>query len=258
VLNPPSQYRDDVNLRARQRLWQYQIPAFDFQRWVLDLAAPAPGQRVLDLGCGNGSYLRELSRRHIQAAVGCDLSFGMLQAAAPATTVCAGASALPFAPGVFDLILAPHMLYHVENPAAGVREVRRVLAGGGAFVAVTNGAAHIATVRACVEAAVTPSTPGWKMLDAAVRAFSLENGHALLREAFESVECIRPDDPGPIVIRDPGIVADYVASVGDYYQTEVARPWAEVTESVRRQVARIIVRDKAFTTTGDVGAFVCR
>jgi SAM-dependent methyltransferase len=257
VLNPPGQYRDDRNLRARQRLWEYQLPAFDFQGWVLDLAAPGPGQRVLDLGCGNGSYLRALRQRRVSAAVGCDVSLGMLQAAGRAVTVCAGASALPFTTGVFDVVLAAHMLYHVEDRAMAVREVRRVLAGDGTFVAVTNGAAHISSLRACVEAAVAPSTPGWKMLDSAVRAFSLESGRALLCEAFGSVHCLRPQTPRQIVIRDPSIAADYVASVADYYQPEVGCPWAEVVESVRRQVAGIIERDQVFITSGDVGAFVC-
>lgn len=37
VLNPPSQYADDRNLRARQRLWQHQTPFFDIAGWVLSL-----------------------------------------------------------------------------------------------------------------------------------------------------------------------------------------------------------------------------
>jgi len=257
VLNPPGQYRDDSNLRARQRLWEYQSPAFDLPGWVLDLAAAAPGQRVLDMGCGNGSYLRALSQRRIQTAVGCDVSFGMLQAARPAATVCAQACALPFTTGAFDVVLAAHMLYHVEDRAIAVGEARRVLAGGGAFVVVTNGAAHLSSLRACVEAAVAPSTPGWKMLAPSARAFSLESGQALLREAFGSVHCVRPEPARTILIRDPAIVADYVASMAGYYQAEVACPWAEVAESVRRQVAGIIERDQAFVTSGDVGAFVC-
>lgn len=257
MLNPRGQYRDESNLRARQRLWEYQLPTFDFARWVLDLAAPSPGQRVLDLGCGNGSYLRALSQRKISAVAGCDVSFGMLQAGRPAVTVCADASALPFTTGAFDMVLAAHMLYHVEDRMVAVREGRRVLADGGIFVAVTNGAAHISSLRACVEAAVAPSTPGWKMLDTAVRAFSLQNGQALLRQAFDSVRCVRPQTPRQIVIHDPGIVADYVASVADYYQPEVACSWSEVAESVRRQVADIIERDHAFVTSADVGAFIC-
>jgi cyclopropane fatty-acyl-phospholipid synthase-like methyltransferase len=56
TLNPPAQYADDGNLRARQRFWEQQSPAFAFVGWVLDLARLSPGLRVLDAGCGNGWF----------------------------------------------------------------------------------------------------------------------------------------------------------------------------------------------------------
>ncbi|HEX4094995.1 MAG TPA: hypothetical protein VHZ33_40275, partial [Trebonia sp.] len=52
-LNPPAQYADDRNLRARQRLWTCQVPGFDIAGWVLDLAGVMTGMRVLDAGCGS-------------------------------------------------------------------------------------------------------------------------------------------------------------------------------------------------------------
>src|SRR6185312_9117350 len=80
LLNPPGAYADDGKFRARQRLWQHQTPYFDVVDWVMGLAALEPGQRVLDAGCGNGSYLRALRERPVRAA-GLDLSPGMLRAA---------------------------------------------------------------------------------------------------------------------------------------------------------------------------------
>jgi SAM-dependent methyltransferase len=135
-LNPPGQYADDRNLRARQRFWQHQIPDFDIVGWVLELATLSPGMRVLDAGCGNGEYLRALAGVPVRAA-GCDLSMGMLRAAGHPALVNADVAALPFRDGAF--VLAVHMLYHVPDREATVRELRRVLAPGGACVAVTNG-----------------------------------------------------------------------------------------------------------------------
>jgi hypothetical protein len=54
------------------------------------------------------------------------------------------------------------------------------------------------------------------------------------------------------------VAAGYVASVADLYQHEVARPWAEVVQDVRRGVQAVIDADGAFTVSGDSGAFVCR
>jgi SAM-dependent methyltransferase len=256
VLNPPSQYADDTNLRARQRFWMHQDPPFDFHGWVLGLAGLAPGQLVLDVGCGNGDYLRALESKGV-SVVGCDLSFGMVRAAGHPSAICADVCCLPFAASMFNVVMAPHMLYHVEDRHTAITEIGRVLRSEGLLVAVTNGEGHIASVRALVEAAVAPSQPGWRMLDPATRAFSLESGAAQLEAAFSRVRCLRPTEARQMVIRDAAVVADYVASVADYYQLEVACPWNLVVESVRRDTEKIIDDEGAFVTSGDVGAFVC-
>ena len=76
------QYRTDANLAARQSIYAYQHPRIDLQARVIDLAAPAPGETVADVGCGNGAYLAELARRGFAGRVlGLDMSLGMLAAA---------------------------------------------------------------------------------------------------------------------------------------------------------------------------------
>ena len=125
TLNPPTQYMTDANLRARQRLWEHQQPPFDLVSWVLEVAGLRPGStaRVLDVGCGNGSYLMQLRTRRIDV-VGCDLSIGMLVATAAAAAhdaklVNADVARLPFMESAFDVVLAPHMLYHVSDRQVG-------------------------------------------------------------------------------------------------------------------------------------------
>jgi SAM-dependent methyltransferase len=142
TLNPAGHYADDRNFRARQRLWQQQAPMFDTVSWVLSLTEFLPGMRVLDAGCGNGLYLRALAGRAVRV-VGCDLSMGMLRPVGHPVLVNADVTALPIRGGVFDVVLATHMLYHVPDREAAVRELRRVLASGGTCVAVTNGARHM-------------------------------------------------------------------------------------------------------------------
>ncbi len=256
TLNPPGQYTDDRNLRARQRLWRYQSPYFDIVGWVLDLARLSPGLRVLDAGCGNGEYLRRL-RDHQVRAVGCDLSMGMLRAASHPALVNADVTALPLADGAVDVVLALHMLYHVPDRPAAVRELRRVLAAGGRCIALTNGGQHTRSLRALVERAVRDQTPGWRMR-AATRAFAAENAPAQLGIAFDSVTCVRPASNAPVVIRDAAVAADYIASMADHYQDEVARPWDDVVETVRQQVQAVIDDQGAFVTSGDLAAFICR
>lgn len=255
TLNPPGQYTDDRNLRARQRLWQYQDPYFDEVGWVLGLAGLSPGMRVLDAGCGNGLFLRGLRERQV-TAVGCDLSTGMLRAAAHPALLNADVTALPLRDGAVDIALAIHMLYHVASREAAISELRRVVAPGGTCIAVTNGGLHTRSLRDLVERAVRKETPGWQMRPV-THAFTAENGAEQLAVAFRAVTRIRPANP-PVIIRDAAVAADYVASLAAYHQTQTSRPWADVAEDVRRQVQKVINYQGAFITSGDLAAFICR
>jgi SAM-dependent methyltransferase len=256
TFDPAAQYADDRNLRARQRLWQCQRPYFDIVGWVLGLAGLSPGLRVLDAGCGNGVYLRALAEWPVRAA-GCDRSMGMLRSIGHPVLLNADVTALPVRDGVFDVVLAVHMLYHVPDREAGIGELRRVLAPGGVCIAVTNGERHTRSLRDLVERAVRKGTPGWRMRQA-TETFEAENAAAQLGMAFESVTCVRPPSEPPAVIRDAAVAADYVATWASHYQDQVARPWPDVVEDVRRDVQTVIDGDGAFVTSGDLAAFVCR
>jgi SAM-dependent methyltransferase len=256
TLNPPAQYTDDRNLRARQFFWQHQNPYFDIVGWVLDLAGLSPEMRVLDAGCGNGLYLRGLRDRQVRA-VGCDLSMGMLRAVPHPALLNADITALPLRDGAVDVALAVHMLYHVPSREMAIRELRRVVTAGGTCIAVTNGDRHTRSLRALVERAVRKETPGWQMRPA-THAFTAENAPAQLGAAFESVTRARPASNPPVVIRDAAVAAGYVASLADHHQDETARPWNDVAEDVRRQVQAVIDDEGAFITSGDLAAFICR
>lgn len=254
-VNPPGQYADDRNLRARQRLWRCQLPFFDIAAWVLDLAGLTPGMRVLDAGCGNGIYLRALRKRSMNA-VGCDLSLGMLCGVTHPALVNADVTTLPMRDGTFDVVLAAHVLDLVPDRRAAARELRRVLTPGGTCVAVTNGAQHLRSLRAMIERAV--STPGWRIPAPTKGTFTVDNAAAQLGAAFQQVTCVRPTGAGPVVIKDASVAADYVASLADHYQPQITRPWGEVTQDVREQVQAVIDTEREFRTAGDVAAFVCR
>lgn len=108
---------------------------------VLELAGPLTGKHVLDVGCGDGSYALAAAER--AAEVVClDASVAMLEAArrrasgdgATLRTVQAEAGALPFGDAAFDVVLAVTVLCFVEDAAAALREMSRVLAPGGRLV----------------------------------------------------------------------------------------------------------------------------
>ncbi len=256
-LNPPGQYADDNNLRARQRLWACRVPFFDIAGWVLDLAGVLPGMRVLDAGCGNGIYLRALRDRRV-SAVGCDLSSGMLRQVRHPALVNADVTALPVRDGAFGVVLAAYLLDLVPDRGTAISELRRVLEPGGTCVAVTTGAGHLRSLRDLIERAARVSTPGWRVQAPTGSAFTAENAAAQLGVAFQNVTRVRPSGAGLVVIEDASVAEDYVISLESHYQPQVAQPWREIAEGVSEQVQAVIDTEGQFRTAGDVSAFICR
>ncbi len=112
---------------------------------ALRLGAPAPGEVVVDLGCGRGRDVLEAARRVGQggAALGVDLSAEMIERAR-ASAAEAGATNVRFLQcelerlsledGSADLVLSNCAINHAPDKAAVFREVRRVLRPGGRAV----------------------------------------------------------------------------------------------------------------------------
>ncbi|MFE0037238.1 class I SAM-dependent methyltransferase [Streptomyces sp. NPDC059015] len=111
-------------------------PAFVVGVAALDLA---PGDAVLDAGCGTGRALPVLREAVGPAGtvVGADLTFQMLQAAVgagrdrDAALVQADAARLPLRTASIDAVFASGLVAHLPNPADDLRELARVVRPGG-------------------------------------------------------------------------------------------------------------------------------
>jgi ubiquinone/menaquinone biosynthesis C-methylase UbiE len=105
-----------------------------FGAWRRWLPGGAAG-RTLDLGTGTGRNLPHLPRG--VAAVAVDphpQNLAAARARAPGVAlVRARAEALPFRAGAFDTVLSGMVLCSVDEPAAALAEIRRVLAPGGSL-----------------------------------------------------------------------------------------------------------------------------
>ena len=253
---PAGQYATDANLRSRQSLWTRMEPDIPLMPWVLDLAGLTGDEAVLEVGCGNGAYLTALVERgHRGPVIGLDASTGMLGAVTALVPLTNGdVQALPFPAGAFDVVLAPHMLYHVPDRRAAAAELRRVLRDGGRCLAVTNGTGNLAELRDAVEEA---AGGGWRWERPAETMFSLENGGEQLATAFDVVERVDMP-PRVVVVDDPGTMAAYLESVRDHYEDELSPGrWDHVIDAARRWTADAVDRDGALRLSTSMGAFVC-
>ncbi|HLK11022.1 MAG TPA: methyltransferase domain-containing protein [Candidatus Binatia bacterium] len=134
----------DIIDPAAYRRW-YETPLgaradADEKAVVFGLADLQPGERVLDVGCGDGNYTA-LAADRSGAAVGLDRSTAMLDAAkrrlgarADIEWVHGDAERLPFPAGSFDVVLAVTVLCFAADRQAVVNEAARVLRRGGRLV----------------------------------------------------------------------------------------------------------------------------
>jgi trans-aconitate methyltransferase len=113
---------------------------------LLDRLDLAPGRRVLDLGCGDGTLALAMAARGARV-VGVDASPAMV-AAARARGVdahCADARELEF-DGEFDIVFSNAVLHWVRDPDAALAGIGRALVPGGRLVAEFGGHGNIAAM----------------------------------------------------------------------------------------------------------------
>jgi demethylmenaquinone methyltransferase/2-methoxy-6-polyprenyl-1,4-benzoquinol methylase len=130
-------------------------------RWrqaLVDFIDPAPGMRILDVATGTGMVAFALAQRGAEV-VGLDQSEAMLSGAiarlgrtpelADRVSFLQGeAESLPFADGAFDAVSFTYLLRYVDDRAATMRELERVLKPGGRIAMVEFGVPSAPALRA--------------------------------------------------------------------------------------------------------------
>ena len=144
------QIREDSSTRSWDKIaddWIMHADKNDYRNYylmprMLAMLGSVAGKKILDLGCGEGGYARELAHRGADVA-GVDGSARLVRAATERARsepmniefVHANASALlGFESGSFDLVVAAMSLMDVEDYGGAIQETSRVLRTGGELI----------------------------------------------------------------------------------------------------------------------------
>jgi SAM-dependent methyltransferase len=258
-----SAYADDRHIRSRMSIYAYAETAAD-PRWRTSVIPWDGTQIVADVGCGNGFDLRQIvPQGRCRHAIGLDLSAGMLRSledlrqSGRLSLVQADAQRLPLPDRSVDVAMAMHMLYHVPDVPAAIRELRRITKRDGTVLASTNSSVHLAEIHELLDAAVSGQ------LDRPVRAmpadsFTTQTGTAILSREFSSVTLRTFDVSLSIPTAQP--VITYVASIREPTLACIGEPldFDAVLDDIAMKVEQVIQAQGSFRATTHMGVFICR
>ena len=214
------QYENASNLRARINIHEtYSVNQYGWMRWYfdgLDLSKPC---KILELGCGNANlWQRNMDRipNNLDITLS-DFSRGMLSDAKTTLGKRAhnfnfqiiDAEDIPYEDDSFDIVIANHMLYHVDDIEKSLSEINRVLKPGGSLYCSTVGQNHMMEIRD-IMLRFKSETMDIKSSDITSR-FNLENGVEKLKKLFDCIEMKRYDDN--LIVTEATPIMDYMFSM---------------------------------------------
>jgi ubiquinone/menaquinone biosynthesis C-methylase UbiE len=230
-------YGWDLAAASYDPLWHAQLAAAHAE--LMECAALAPGERVLDVACGTGlvAFAAAAAVGPGGDVMGVDLSGRMIESAGLRARECniantrfarMDAERLDLPDAGFDVVLCALGLMYMPHPEQALREMRRVLRPGGRIVLVVWGerarcgwSALFSIVAAEVESDVCPLF------------FRLGQGNALAQVCVESgFENIVQHRIGAMLDYADADEACQAAFVGG----PVALAWARFDHAVRAQV----------------------
>ncbi len=240
-------YATDANLRVEDETHaKYAVPNCDLVNWALDTLVWRADDAVLDIGCGRGKHYAQLIDRAPDITYfALDLSPYMLRnhPAESGRLALGDALQLPYVDDAFDVVMANHVLYHLQDVDRGLDEIKRVLKPGGKMLATTNSIHNLPELQVLFRRAIVllsangahahpPTLPS--------DSFALENGTRILARHFYAV--VRHDLPGQLVFDDADPAMDYLDSMRDLRQHSLPEDvdWDDTMLIMRQQISQLI------------------
>lgn len=240
------QYKSDKDLSLRQSTHDlYTVPKINFIEWVLNTVRWNGQQTVVDVGCATGVYYHELKRLQPDVQyIGFDLSHGMLTKHSADFLAVADAVSLPLADQSVDLVMANHMLYHVEDYNKALTEFKRVLKSDGALVVASNSVQNMPELQVLMRRAILLLSRGSAATihppAPSSNSFALENGTRYLARHFYAV--MRVDLPSKLIFHEAQPLIDYLESTRTLREPQLPEgvKWDDIMLVMSQQVDHLI------------------
>jgi ubiquinone/menaquinone biosynthesis C-methylase UbiE len=259
-------YQDGSPLNSRIALYEYARPSYNAKEEIIKGLHLNGNETILDVGCGTGALLLDLriGHNHRGAITGLDLSETITQSAKNRSEkeglsikfVHADVQNMPFSDGVFDIVIASHMIYHVPNINRGLAEMARVIKPYGRLALSANSTRSRVEVRTPLKKAVAQHFHLHSFPDD-TRQFNIETGGALLKQFFRDVSLNEYRSVIEIDSIDPYI--SYFNSLRYLWGEKFTdSQWAVMSSYAREWLMDMLRKEKILHETNIFGIFFAK
>lgn len=258
-----SQYQNAGNISARIKLHElYSVNKQGWFPWIFEkcnitkLAAQNSFINVLELGCGSGSLWQQ-NKENIPSncnLVLTDISHGMLRDTQRSLKELGNrvkfkafdCASIPYPDNSFDIVIANHVLFYVNDIDAVCMEAARVLKPQGHFICSTYSSNHMKEISALAsefDNRIVLSA------DKLYEKFGLDNGSDILSGHFSQIEKHIYEDR--LIVDKPEPIIEYILSCHGNQSQYIIDRYKDFREFMTRKTAR------GLEITKEAGLFIC-
>lgn len=254
------QYKNSSNLRARISIHDsYSTNKYGWHKWLFDNIVIPRKSKILEIGCGDGSlWLKNINKIPNDCEITLsDTSDGMLEDAKRNLGKHAekfefrkmDGNNINFKNETFDIIIANHMLYYINDRNKFFEEVQRVLKNDGCFYASTIGDNHMKELKDLVNK--YDSRIELEKTKFSSR-FGLETGKSQLEKCFQNVELYNYKDS--LIVDDAKPIIAYLYSTHGNLQEIIKDKEVDFERFIENE----IINKKTILISKYSGLFICK
>ena len=253
------QYRNESNLSIRIRLHEkYSNNPIAWFPWLYQQYQINENDYILEIGCGNGQLWKENIKKvkssfHLTLS---DISEGMiidakenLKSINNITYKVIDCLSIPYPDNHFDIIIANHVMFYINDTKQALKEISRVLKPNGVFYCSAYGNKHMKEITELVkefDARITLSSIN--LYD----VFGLDNGEALLKPFFNTIQIKKHNDY--LLVTDSEDIINYILSCHGNQKEYILKEYHSFYHFINNKWKL----NRSFHITKDAGILICK